>query len=1183
MEKWSVKKKSNLLIAIIAILVVSAIVGTVIYLKNNNDSLASIDESNGTVSESQSSESETRSNEKREDANAVESEDKEENTTDNSQTDNEQTNNPQTENSTTYYSNNEGTTTTTSTGTSTGENGQNQGTTQTATQTNTYITEEPWYTKSIGWVPKTLKLDVNDIDIYKPNLQSRKVAIVNEDENVSTVFKGDIITYKIYVKNNGKVKAEGVHIYDSIPQGTEFVEGSIDNNGTKSENGEITWKKDINAGEEIVVSYKVKVILGDNIIQIDNTAKVNEDNTNTTHNPTITYSKEVKVISVNGEELENQIVTPGTRLRYYINLKNDSRYDATTRITDTIPEGTTLLNNIISGGGELAGNNKNKIVWKKVTVPAGGVKKVYFDVTVNKNRKETVTNVAKIGAEKLPSEDEQIEEQYTNTVKTPVFKASKKSVMDYNSNTQTPKLRETSEVIYVVTVKNSAKTDDQYVSELTGTVKLEDKFWIDDSINKMTYKTGSLVITDENDREISTTQKDESFLENIVIEELAPGQTATLTYTYTINKMQNLNDGTTNVIWDEISNNLYWSEPQGEEPSRPNNSKDLSDYKNMEDENDPTKPTADPKEPEKPGLIDTVIVHVEEEYTSFVATKIWDDESDTSNRPESIKFILQKNGEDTTIEKILTSDNKVDNNNNKWQVTFDNLNKYDLNGNEYRYTVREDSVEHYIPRYSEDGRTVTNIVGEGIQATVITTNANNPTVPMDVVFVLDVSSSMLDDPDNRNLKGPGNTNKVDTAKAITMVESVNKAIDEVIKSNPENRIAVQLYNSKISSTDSDYYLIELGKYERNPNGEYIIFNWSTYHTYYSSTNRYDGILTTTVNDKTGKVLEAKSYAEESIIGTYTQAGIQRGEAILTGATEKQVSGKDYTRVPVLILVTDGDPTHYNSTSVGSTEIIPSDDPGRTTYPTIGNRIAKEKFTSAEYYYYTMKQMEATKEAITTAYSENSSIDRTCKVYTIGIGLNGSMAEVLLNPSEEYIQNNLEDSNNINSSINNSGANNGDNRGYNNSHKTGDAFYTEQQTRLKNMLEGEGNYEGLDSNYTDKSFNVHTSEDETILEQLENAFIEVIKDSQEDIDNKVVGEERRLDLTDIDETRKFEIIITGTDFDDNEISINKSFDTFTLALSDTELEEYIKEGYYIDLSKLKSGSVKVTYVKNNSVD
>ena len=51
-------------------------------------------------------------------------------------------------------------------------------------------------------------------------------------------------------------------------------------------------------------------------------------------------------------------------------------------------------------------------------------------------------------------------------------------------------------------------------------------------------------------------------------------------------------------------------------------------------------------------------------------------------------------------------------------------------------------------------------------------------------------------------------------------------------------------------------------------------------------------------------------------GTYTQAGIKEGAGILTSANTKfttTVNGKqkEITRTPVMILLSDGDPTYYN--------------------------------------------------------------------------------------------------------------------------------------------------------------------------------------------------------------------------------------------------------------------------------
>ena len=1726
------------------------------------------------------------------------------------------------------------------------------------TQTTTVVTEQPWYTKAIGWMPITLatKTTLNDLEINKPELEIEKIAVVNDDETVTTVFRGDIITYKIKIKNVGKIDATSIRIYDNVPEGTVLVDNSIDNNGIISKEGKITWKKDVKTGEEIILSFKVKVLLGEDsegkeIIQIDNTAKVNGEDTNTTHNPTITFNKEIKVISVSGEELDNRIVTPGTRLRYYINLTNSSEYDGITKVRDTIPEGTSLIKDTISEGGKLGENNE--ITWPSVTVPAGETAQVYFDVTINNSTRQTVSNVAKIGADKptqpedptnpetpekpgepeytnevktpvflaskksrvdgqkvretgevtyivtvtntANSEDElvnsltgtakledvfwtqdldkmtfkegsgelvinkadgtevsrenkeedflsnievtleagqtatltytyivnamnlaipdegtvtddiannlywaepkdndpsrpenpndtseyknpqesddpteptpdpddedkpglidtvivTVEEKYkkveankiwiddnneygtrprnieytlyqndeayikaegitytlaataendwkatftklketnpngepyrytvqesevlnyttsysndgltvtnkytnpdvtiekrvevvlqtqngevttqdlqensivepgtrlrytvkvinqtetdgyvnvtdeipagtklynnvisnngnfengivtwnkvkvpandiaevyfdvtvnnnqkktvenvakvvipqipenpdnpeqtrpddkeieTNKVKTPVFVASKKSVKDYDATNKAPKMHETNEVTYVVTITNTADPEDELVNSLTGTARLEDVFWTED-LAKMTFKedSGELVINKADGTEVSRESKNEDFLSNIEVT-LEAGQTATLTYTYIINEMETPTKGTNNNIaieWDEISNNLYWAEAKTGDPSRPENTLDSTDYKNTEDSDDPTPAQEDPKNPNKPGLIDTVIIHVEEEYidieatkawedytnrygkrpnlvkftlyrngqttgidlypneydwtvreshlkrldqngrpyvyaikedavegykqpeelytigtdnkvtitnyigaqfeahkvseqndatleetdvitytvtvknigydtgtttvrdiyrnndsskvtfvpgsitidgtatsndesyldritltlnpgemktityqyrvnvfdredldhdstnnkyttsitndlfwgknndndpvdpnyptdtpidtvtvnvekqfTQITATKIWDDSNNASGkRPASVEFMLMKNGEETGITKTLTLENVSDNDQNKWEILFNELDKYDENGEPYNYTIKEiNTDENYHKK--EDNTTVTNSLKENISATVITTNVQTTDVPMDVVFVIDISSSMLDSPTDANKITNGKTNRVSDAKAKNMVSAVNTAIKSVMATNTANRVAVQLYNSKTGS-GSDYYLMPLSS-SYGVRDEYVKFSWSSDYVDKKLDDgtwikAYDGVLSTTVNNRTGLISEYRDWSDAELVGTYTQAGIQRGEAILTGAGSKMVSGKSYTRVPVLILVTDGDPTHYTQTTVGTTNItIPA------TMPE--NKIARVNNTSAEYFYYTMKQLESSKEKISVAYTTNSSIPRTCKLYTIGIGMKGSMAKTLLNPTSNNIAN-LVNANDVSEDIQNKGK---EREKYNNSTKTGSEFYIEQQGRLKSWLQRDKL-----SNYTDKSFNTSGES----LSEMSSAFTEVIQDSQESIQDTTVGNDRKIDLTGLDRNKKFSISISGTDFDGNTININKSFEKFSDALDDSEVKDYIKGSYYIDLSEVKNGTVIITYGKN----
>ena len=75
--------------------------------------------------------------------------------------------------------------------------------------------------------------------------------------------------------------------------------------------------------------------------------------------------------------------------------------------------------------------------------------------------------------------------------------------------------------------------------------------------------------------------------------------------------------------------------------------------------------------------------------------------------------------------------------------------------------------------------------------------------------------------------------------------------------------------------------------------------------------------------------------------------------------------------------------------------------------------------------------------------------------------------------------------------------------------------------------------------------------------------------------------RRYDLTGLDESKEFKIKIVAVDINGNSININKTFTTFTAALSDTAVKAYIKGSTgsrYLDFSNLRSGTIEVTYGK-----
>ena len=82
--------------------------------------------------------------------------------------------------------------------------------------------------------------------------------------------------------------------------------------------------------------------------------------------------------------------------------------------------------------------------------------------------------------------------------------------------------------------------------------------------------------------------------------------------------------------------------------------------------------------------------------TEVKVIKQWDDKDDLAEfRPSTLKVTLYSNGVSTG--KTVTLDSK-----NEWSATFKNLNKYDKNGNEIKYTVKEETIAKYeTPVYSD--------------------------------------------------------------------------------------------------------------------------------------------------------------------------------------------------------------------------------------------------------------------------------------------------------------------------------------------------------------------------------------------------------------------------------------------------------------------------------------------------
>ena len=412
-------RKTIIIIAIAVILVIAAIAGTVAFIKGNNNAAAAMPEdeqttigdaqnnNGGDANQSDGNPSENPSDNPQTELPAVDANNNGTTTAgnDGTVTGNNDTTGT-TNGGTTTNGNGTGATTGTTTGTAgTGATVPNQD----YTQTTTVITENPWETKTIGWSPLSISAytAAANLGINKPELSTEKLAYVQGDSLTeapvhTAIQKGEVITYVIKVTNKGNLDATSIRTIDTVPEGTELVEGSITANGTES-NGKITWKTDIKAGKPVELSFQVKVV-ADSIDIIENTAKVNGTETPTTQNPIITSAKQASVLE-NGD-LVDRDAKVGETIRYTITAINKSEVDGTTKIKDTVPAGTTYVKNSASEGAEVS--EDGIITWNNVTVPAGKEATVSFDVTVNQDTKTSVTNIAVVGDTETPETETKV-------------------------------------------------------------------------------------------------------------------------------------------------------------------------------------------------------------------------------------------------------------------------------------------------------------------------------------------------------------------------------------------------------------------------------------------------------------------------------------------------------------------------------------------------------------------------------------------------------------------------------------------------------------------------------------------------------------------------------------------------------------------------------------------------------
>lgn len=174
-----------------------------------------------------------------------------------------------------------------------------------------------------------------------------------------------------------------------------------------------------------------------------------------------------------------------------------------------------------------------------------------------------------------------------------------------------------------------------------------------------------------------------------------------------------------------------------------------------------------------------------------------------------------------------------------------------------------------------------------------------PKIPVDVVFVLDFSGSMNWGQRSQETVAGSDEYARSQSRLQAMVDSLNTTIATLVEDNPDNRIGIAVFNGTAST------LLNLTE-ARNinvPSGNYLQI--TKFDPYTSTSDKREAEATVHCNINNRDAITAG--------GTNIQAGMDLGMSMLTGSDSAYTyEGTTYTRIPNVVLMSDGAPTSFSS-------------------------------------------------------------------------------------------------------------------------------------------------------------------------------------------------------------------------------------------------------------------------------
>lgn len=179
-----------------------------------------------------------------------------------------------------------------------------------------------------------------------------------------------------------------------------------------------------------------------------------------------------------------------------------------------------------------------------------------------------------------------------------------------------------------------------------------------------------------------------------------------------------------------------------------------------------------------------------------------------------------------------------------------------------------------------------------------------PKIPVDVVFVLDFSGSMNWGQSTQETVAGSDEYARSQSRLQAMVDSLNTTIATLVEDNPENRIGIAVFNGTAST------LLELTE-ARNinaPSGNYLQI--TRFEPYESTSGKREADATVHCN--------INNRDADTAGGTNIQAGMDLGMSMLTEVNSAYTYEETrYTRIPNVVLMSDGAPTSFSSATDAS--------------------------------------------------------------------------------------------------------------------------------------------------------------------------------------------------------------------------------------------------------------------------